>query len=157
MNYRHSWWLTNSHVRRYCQHYGTAGLGHLYQGRFKSFPIENDELHLLNVLRYVESNARRAGLVDRAEDWRWGSLWHRNHGDALRLLDEWPIERPPNWIELVNEPLPDHEAQAIRGCVVRGSPLGSTTWVQATAAALGLGFTLRPRGRPRKKGTSRLS
>jgi putative transposase len=59
--------LTHTHTQRYRAHYHTVGEGHLYQGRFKSFPVKTD-LHLLLVLRYVERNALRAGLVARAED-----------------------------------------------------------------------------------------
>src|SRR5260221_11811046 len=64
-------WVGVTHVRRHHAHYHTRGGGHLYQGRFKSFPAQDDR-HLLTVLRYVEANALRARLVDRAEDWRWG-------------------------------------------------------------------------------------
>src|SRR5947207_1789792 len=74
-------WLTHTHTQRWHAHYHTAGTGHLYQGRFKSFPIEEDD-HLLTVCRYVERNALRAGLVRRAEDWRWSSLGHRHAADA---------------------------------------------------------------------------
>jgi hypothetical protein len=62
-------------------HYQTGGTGHLYQGRFKSFPLAADE-HLDTVLRYVERNPLRAGLVQRAESWRLGSRWRRRHPDA---------------------------------------------------------------------------
>src|SRR3569623_757048 len=55
-------WLTVTHTQRWHAHHGTSGMGHLYQGRFKSFPIAADE-HLLTVLRYVERNALRAKLV----------------------------------------------------------------------------------------------
>ncbi|WP_202802903.1 transposase [Singulisphaera acidiphila] len=64
-------WLLTAHARRYHRHHHTTG--HVWQGRFKAFPIEADE-HLLTVLRYVERNALRAELVVRAEDWRWSSL-----------------------------------------------------------------------------------
>src|SRR5436190_718858 len=67
--------LMNTHVRRYHRHY--HGSGHVWRGRFKAFPIEADE-HLLTVLRYVERNPLRAGLVERAELWPWSSL----HGPA---------------------------------------------------------------------------
>jgi len=50
-------WLLTSHVRRYHQHYG--GSGHVWQGRFKSFPVQRDE-HLITVLRYVLQNPVRA-------------------------------------------------------------------------------------------------
>jgi putative transposase len=64
--------LTITHVRRWQQHRGYAGLGHVYQGRYKSFPVESDE-HFWVVARYVERNAQRANLVLRAEEWRWSS------------------------------------------------------------------------------------
>src|SRR5262245_32938926 len=67
-------WLTLTHTQRWHAHYHNVGGGHLYQGRFKSFPIAEDE-HLLAVWRYVERNALRADLARRAEAWRWGSLW----------------------------------------------------------------------------------
>src|SRR5207244_11561664 len=84
-------WLTHTHTMRWHAHYHTAGTGHLYQGRFKSFPVQTDE-HFLTVCRYVERNALRARLVPRAEDWRWSCLWRRKHGDdkALALLSAWP-------------------------------------------------------------------
>jgi len=64
-------WCLTAHVRRYHKHYRSSG--HVWQGRFKAFPIEQDE-HLLTVLRYVERNPLRAELVKRAELWRWSSL-----------------------------------------------------------------------------------
>jgi putative transposase len=67
-------WLMTSHVRRYHRHFG--GSGHVWQGRFKAFPIQQDE-HLLTVLRYMERNPLRANLVERAEEWRWSSLRDR--------------------------------------------------------------------------------
>ena len=58
---------------RYHAHYHTSGTGHVYQGRFKSFPIQ-DDAHFLTVCRYVARNAMQAERTARAEDWRWGSL-----------------------------------------------------------------------------------
>ena len=66
-------WVGVTHVRRHHEHYHRRGGGHLYQGRFKSFPTKNDE-HFLTLCRYVEANALRAGLVEKAQDWRWSSL-----------------------------------------------------------------------------------
>ena len=59
-------WLLTAHVRRYHQHYPSSG--HVWQGRFRAFPIQEDD-HLLTVLRYVEPNPVRAGLTERAQDW----------------------------------------------------------------------------------------
>jgi len=142
-------WLTVTHTQRYHAHYHTAGSGPLYQGRFKSFPIEEDE-HLLTVLRYVERNPLRAGLVRRAEDWRWSSLWQRRQGGA-GLLDDGPVPLPPDWVAYVNRPETEAELEALRRSVVRGSPFGEPGWVEQTAKRLGLEATLRPQGRPRKQ------
>ena len=84
-------WLTITHRQRRHANRHTTGYGH--QGRFKSFPIERDE-SLLNVMRYVERNALRANLVERAQDWRWCSLWRRLNGDRESLLSSWPLDAP---------------------------------------------------------------
>jgi REP-associated tyrosine transposase len=77
-------WLTHTHTMRWHAHYHTVGTGHLYQGRFKSFPVEQDD-HLYTLLRYVERNALRAGLVRRAEDWHWSSLFTAVRGASRRI------------------------------------------------------------------------
>ena len=70
--------LAHTHAMRWRVSHRTVGYGHLYQGRFKSFPVQSDD-HLLSLLRYVERNPLSAGLVERAQLWRWGSLWSRVH------------------------------------------------------------------------------
>jgi len=55
--------LTVKHSMRWHAHYKTGETGHLYQGRFKSFPIQSDH-HLLAAMRYVERNPLRANFVD---------------------------------------------------------------------------------------------
>ncbi len=145
-------WLTHTHTMRWHTHYQTSGTGHLYQGRFKSFPIERDD-HYFAVLRYVERNALRANLTDRAEAWRWGSLWlrEREADEQRSILSPGPLTLPRNWIKLVNEPQTERELEALRRCVKRGSPFGSTDWQLRTAKRLGLESTLRDRGRPKKE------
>jgi putative transposase len=143
-------WLTVTHTQRYHAHYHSSGSGPVYQGRFKSFPIQEDE-HLLTVCRYVERNALRSGLVRQAENWRWSSLWQRVEGKAAGLLDEGPVELPTDWLRRVNRPQTEAELEALRRSVTRGSPFGGTAWVEQTVANLGLQATLRPRGRPRKE------
>jgi putative transposase len=143
--------LTVTHVTRWQKHRRRVGEGHLYQGRFKSFPIEQDD-YFYQVLRYVERNALRAGLVDRAEEWRWSSLWRMERGmpDDRRWLARWPLPRPRRWVDLVNEPQTEAEVAALRRCVTRGRPYGSEDWIARTARDLALSSTLRPRGRPRR-------
>jgi putative transposase len=144
-------WLTHTHAMRWHAHHHTAGTGHLYQGRFKSFPVE-DDAPLYRLLRYVERNPRRANLVERASQWRWGSGWHRRNAESAlgRLLAPWPVPMPADWETWVDEPQTEAELAAIRRSVNRGRPYGSEPWVRQTAARLGLQPTLRPRGRPRK-------
>jgi putative transposase len=59
-------WLLTAHLRRYQQHY--LGSGHLWQGRFRAFPVHADE-HLPTVLRYINRNPARASLVASAQGW----------------------------------------------------------------------------------------
>jgi putative transposase len=147
-------WLTLTHTQRWHAHRHSAGSGHLYQGRFKSFPVQSDE-HLYTVCRYVERNALRAGLVEQAEQWRWGSLWWTRHkttrsSPALPLCP-WPIARPRDWIERVNTPLTRSEEQAMLRSIHRSQPFGAPDWQTATASRLGLESAFRPRGRPKKE------
>ncbi len=144
-------WLAHTHSMRWHAHYHTSGTGHIYQGRFKSFPVECDE-HVYGVCRYVERNALRANLVTRAEHWRWSSLWRRIHGDTepRSLLAAWPLPLPANWVEHVNAPQSEAELEALRRSVARNCPYGSEAWQEVMAARLGLAHTLRPRGRPKK-------
>jgi len=139
-------WLLTSHVRRYHCRYGTSG--RVWQGRFKAFPIEQDA-HLLRVLRYVERNPLRAGLVDRAEDWRWSSLPTWRRGDPPPFWDPGPVQRPANWEAWVNEPLTETELERVRQSVNRQMPYGSESWTLETARRLDLMWTLRGPGRPR--------
>ena len=141
-------WLMTAHVRRYLTHYHHSG--HVWQGRFKAFPIQDDG-HLLTVLRYVERNPLRAGLVPKAEDWPWSSLHPDRAKDAPRL-DPGPVPRPPGWVERVNAAMTPAEEEAIVRSIRRGTPLGSETWARETADRLDLGYTLRGRGRPPKAG-----
>ena len=142
-------WITATHTMRYHAHYHTSGEGHVYQGRFKSFPIQ-DDAHFLTVCRYVERNARRAELVQRAEEWRWGSLWRwlKPKEPTPELLSPWPIPRSPNWLGRVNEPLSEGELATIRNAAQRGCPFGESSWVETVTRRLSLESTIRPRGRP---------
>jgi putative transposase len=148
---RFTGWLTLTHTQRWHAHRHSTGSGHVYQGRFKSFPMQNDD-HFHTVCRYVERNAVRANLVQRAEDWRWGSLHRWKHGTAKEksLLAAWPLPRRPGWLEHVNTPQTEAELSALRRSVRRGCPFGAASWCDRTVRRLGLESTLRPQGRPKK-------
>ena len=141
-------WLMTSHVRRYHRHYKSNG--HIWQGRFKSFVIQEDS-HLLTVLRYVERNPVRAGLVSSAKDWMWSSHREAIGKDSRLLINKVPIELPQDWQEYVDEPLTERELERLRESIKRQSPYGRSVWQIQLSKKLGLESTLRPRGRPRKK------
>jgi putative transposase len=140
-------WLLTTHVRRYHEHYQTSG--HVWQGRFKAFPIEEDE-HLLTVLRYAERNALRAGLVARNKQWPYSSLRLFGQSELPPWFSLGPVPRGRDWPRHVAEPHTEAELLALRQCVNRGTPYGSERWQRRTIRKLGLESTLRPRGRPRK-------
>ena len=143
--------LTITHVRRWVEFRGDTGNGHVYQGRFKSFPVQGDG-HLLVAARYVERNALRAGLVTRAEDWRWCSLWRRERGNQTQkaVLSPWPVPIPDDWLQWVNQPQTDAEVEALRLSLRHGRPFGDDAWSAATVRRLGLRAP-GPRGRPRRR------
>jgi putative transposase len=139
-------WLLTTHAQRYHRHYKTSG--HVWQGRFKAFPIQ-DEDHLATVLRYVERNPVRAELVARAEHWKWSSLPRWLAKDPLLWRGE-PVVRDAAWLKRVNAALSASDLQRLRLSVARERPFGDDAWTRRTAERLGLEFTLRDRGRPKK-------
>jgi len=159
-------WLTVTHTQRWHGRKGTAGTGHVYQGRYKSFPVQQTRPSarqramgmleggdaVLSVLRYVERNPVKAGLATRAKAWRWSSAAGRLRADEKEgvSLTPPPGGLPPDWSEWVNRPQTDEELAALRRCVAHGCPFGREDWVKRMASECGLESTLRPRGRPRK-------
>ena len=150
-----SWmhWVSNRHVRLVRRQSAGLGGGHVYQGRYRSFPIQ-DSSQLGTVLRYVEANPLRAGLVARAQDWAWSSLSTQVAGDGVAevcprpKLAPWP--RDEKWHEAVNTPLEAATLNLLRRSVGRGTPFGLPEWVGQLIARAGMESTVRPRGRPRK-------
>lgn len=146
-------WITNTHTRRWHTAHKSIGSGHLYQGRYKSFPVETDT-YLLQLIRYVERNPLRAKLVRKAENWQWSSLWRREHGTAKdkKLISKWPIEIPDDYLQFIHEPQTASEVEDIRHSVIKSKPYGDSDWVEKISDKLGLTQTLRELGRPKKNG-----
>ena len=96
-------WITTTHVRQRRTMTKSVGNGHLYQGTYKSFPVESDK-HLIDLIRYVEQNPLRAKLVTRAEAWKWSSLYRRRRGskEDMRLLATPPTMLPSNYLEPIH-------------------------------------------------------
>jgi len=151
--------LLITHTQRYHRCHRTSG--HLWQGRFKS-PVIQDDDHLLTVLRYIEANPLRARLAPAADDYPWSSLPEHGTGRASGLLDPViayeelaadPDERRRRWSAFVHQAPPDDELAALRRSVRTGLPFGSPGWVERLGRDLGLDLEVRPRGRPRKTPT----
>jgi putative transposase len=144
-------WLTLTHVQRWRTSHNTVGYGPLYQGRFRSFAIQDDH-HLLTVLRYVERNPVRAGLTADAGEWKWSSLCRRLNGspEQQALLSPWPIDIPQNWRQFVNQPQTTAEEDAMKIAIQRSRPYGNPQWQITVAKRLGLTSCFRAPGRPWK-------
>ncbi len=143
--------LTNAHTRQVRAKTKTTGTGPLYQGRYKSFIIENDP-HLLTVLKYIERNPVRAKLSQETEDWRWGSAWRRIYGNdnQKKLLATTPVDLPVNYLQWVNMTESEKELDGIRSSVNKGVPYGRESWVEKTAKQFNLEQTMRNPGRPKR-------
>jgi putative transposase len=139
-------WLTTTHTRRWHRERKTIGGGHLYQGRYKSFPVETNE-YLLQLIRYVERNPVRAKLVPRAEDWKYSSLYRRQQ-NTDRWLADTILPLPADYLAWVNRS--DEDLDRLRKSVNKGTPLGSDDWVLDMVESYGLGATVTEQGRPRK-------
>jgi putative transposase len=142
-------WVTLTHTQRYHASHGTVGIGHLYQGRFKSFLVQEDG-HYLTVMRYIEGNPLRAGIVKRAGDWPWSSFAVRQGVQSLFELSPGPVELPRQWEKLVGEEIEPRQVENLAKSFKRGMPFGDTVWQQITARKFGLESTMRPKGRPKK-------
>lgn len=146
-------WITNTHTKRWHAAHGTTGTGHLYQGRYKSFIVQDDN-YFLALVRYVERNAKKANLARKAEEWRWGSAYCRKHstGKQKEFLATWPVSKPENYIEWLNESQAPDEEESIQKSIQQGGPFGEDLWVSKIVKKLGIESTIRPRGRPKKGG-----
>lgn len=142
-------WITVTHSHRWHVSHGTVGIGHLYQGRFKSFPVESGAYYL-TLMRYIESNPLRAGLIERSVDWQWSSLAIRNRCEKPIELSDGPIKLPRRWNSHVDNVIGTEDVEQIEKSMKRGQPLGGSQWVTQTAKELSLESTLKPRGRPKK-------
>ena len=146
-------WLTNTHTKRWHSIKGTTGEGHLYQGRYKSFICQDDK-YFLTLARYVERNAKKANLVEKAENWPYSSIWRRSQGNSQqkKLLSKWPIHMPRNYLSFLDKPQNKQEEISIENAIKRGSPYGKADWQSKVVRKFNLQATVKPRGRPKKGG-----
>jgi putative transposase len=129
----------------------TIGSGHIFQGRYKSFLIQDDE-HLLTVIRYVERNPLRAKLVSDVVQWKYSSLYRRIYGSEKqkKLLITDDILFPKEYLQFVQIPLTPAELESARNSVNKGVPYGKEEWRDAMVDRFKLQATVREKGRPKK-------
>jgi putative transposase len=124
-------------------------VGHAWQNRFKSFPMDWD--HCRNAIRYVELNPVRAGMVARAEDYRWSSAAAHCglRGDPL-LSGECPfVTEILDWSGWLGEKA-DDTTDLIRSHTRTGRPLGPKEFVLQLEKQTGRELLPQKRGRKPK-------
>ena len=124
--------------------------GHLWQGRFASFPM--DEAHLLAAARYIELNPVRARLRRRPEAHPWSSTRAHLAGQDDDLVAVAPLlALVPHWAAFLAEGLAEDEAETMRAHERTGRPLGGGTFIKTLERRLGRSLAPRKRGPNRKK------
>lgn len=141
-------WISSSYVRYYNKRYNISG--HLWQGRYKSFIVQEDT-YLLVLLKYVEANPKRARIVKDCCEYRYSSARNRVENKEDLIISKPPIELPNNWYSYINSQEKDIDTQSIRNCINRQSPLGDENWKYMVAKKYNLESTLNPRGRPKNE------
>lgn len=102
--------------------------GHLWQGRFASFPM--DETYLLATARYIELNPVKAGMVKRPEEYRWSSARAHLQGEDDILVKAAPLLAIlGNWQELLASDLTEQEYEKLRRHERSGRPLGDDNFL----------------------------
>ena len=144
-------WLTLTHTQRWHVQNKTIGSGSLYQGRYKSFLIQQDQ-HLLTVIRYVERNPLRAKLVTKIQNWQYSSAYKKLFVTEPSILSQPPVSFPKDYLHFLQKPLTIQEIDQTRNAVNKGKPFGSPKWTDRMIDRFKLGMTDRKVGRP-KKGT----
>ena len=132
--------------------------GSLWEGRYKSSPIQADE-YLLACCRYIELNPVRAGLVDLPVQYRWSSYPKRMGAVKQSILDldpfylslgDAPPERSEKYEQLLNETIPEQILKKMREAVQRGQLTASSSLAREVSEKFGRCLEFRGPGRPRK-------
>jgi putative transposase len=120
--------------------------GHLWQGRFSSFVM--DERHLYNVVRYVELNPVRAGMVRKAVDHTWSSAKAHTFRSANKILDHLPLlDEISDWSVYLREGQEEKELRLLRRHLSAEKPLGDRDFVEQLSNKFGLDLSMGKPGR----------
>jgi putative transposase len=144
-------WISSSYVRYYNKRYNISG--HLWQGRYKSFIVQEDS-YLLVLLKYVEANPKRARIVKDCIDYKYSSANNRIKNNENLITDEVPILLPDDWYAYINSDEKITDIESIRNCINRQAPLGDKNWKYMVSKQYNLESTMNPRGRPKKEESS---
>lgn len=121
--------------------------GHLWQGRFSSFPM--DETYLLAAVKYAEMNPVRARLVSQPYDWQWSSARAHVEGKNDILVKVAPLlEMVGDWQQFLSE-ADEEDAARIRGHERTGRALGDDSFLDTLENMLQR--TVKPQRAGRKK------
>lgn len=122
--------------------------GHLFQGRFSSFPM--DERHLLMAARYIEINPVRAGLTDTPSGWKWSSANAHLQGKDDCLVKVKPVlDLVDDWNDFLLAEIAEQEARRLEIHEASEHPLGEARFISLLENMTGR--TLRPLKPGRKK------
>jgi putative transposase len=129
--------------------------GTLWEGRYKSSPIQTDS-YLLQCCRYIELNPVRAQMVSRAEDYRWSSFRCKIGLEQSSILDLDPCYQrlkfpKPRYRQFVEEGVPEYEQQFIRERVKRNGLTGNVLFEDEVERLTGFRLQHRSQGRPSKE------
>jgi len=144
--------LTATHTQRHRVITHSVGEGPVYQGRYKSFIVQNDE-HLFTVLRYVERNPFTAKLVNDPLGWKYSSAFRRYKGtvESKKLLAKWPIDEPSDYVKILKSVISKKEIEKLEKSEQKGVPFGDAIYILNIVKKYGLESTLREKGRPKSK------
>ncbi len=148
-------WVTSVHsMRNKSLRAGTASNG-LYERRFRSFPVQDNE-RLIDAILWIESGftvAEAAEGEDASKTGAHGMIQSSYSTRILTVSRDWislpPVALPADWSERVLQGLNRGSAEQIVNSIDRGAPYGDAAWVTKMATRFKLESTLRPRGRPR--------
>jgi putative transposase len=134
--------------RRYTRylHFRKGWRGHLWQGRFSSFPM--DEEHVMKAARYIERNPVDAGIVKEPQEYRWSSVHAHLEGKNTRFVNVRPLlERADTWMSYLETPVSEKETNRIRLHERTHRPLGNDQFLRNLEKQTGRTFLLRKPGR----------
>jgi len=149
--------LGRRYVRWFNQRCGRSGT--LWEGRYRSTVLQ-PEHHLIDLMRYIECNPVRAGIVAEAAAYPWSSMAHHlglridplvtDHAQFWALGNT-PFERQAQYRRACATPLDAAALAQIRDATLHGWPLGAPAFLTALAARTPRRLVRMPVGRPRKQ------